>query len=164
MGATSSDTVEITAKAPVEPSPQAKSIASILTGLGYATSATSRNVINVADNIDGNKFNIVVLVSEDGSEVSINCQVGNLNQIPDDQIAVQRDFFFTLVNMNDVISPFATSIVTPEDDASVSDGAHVTLVNRFNIDSDLSDDLAYQMNSLRKAVITYNSQVSHIFA
>lgn len=165
MGQDSSEVVVKTANAPVEPSPQAKSVATVLATLGYAVSSSGRNVISVADNIDGNKQSIVVLVSEDGKEISINCHVGNLSDIPDDQVSVQRDFFFVCVNMNDVISPFATSLITPEDDATVRENdARITLVNRFNIDSDLADDLAYQMTALRKAVITYNKQTATIFA
>jgi len=164
MGGAGSDEVIVTAKEPVKPSPQAEAIAQMLSTLGYAVSSTGRNTINVADKVDNKVVNTVLLVSEDGTDVFISCHVGNLNDIPDDQVLVQRDFLFTLVNMNDVISPFATSLITPQDDKTVGDNVNIVLVNRFNIGihSHVQDDLAYQMNSLRKAIMTYNQQVAII--
>lgn len=163
MGQVSDSVVIQTAAAPVEPSVQAKAVASLLTNQGYAVSTSDKNVLSVADNIDGNAMSIVVLISESGDEVSFICHVGNLNDIPEDQIAAQRDFCFVLCNMNDVIAPFATSFITSDDDATVANGnVNVVLISRSNLNhsnaTETEQMLRYQMSELRKAVVYYNQQ------
>ena len=164
MGQVSSDSVVVqTAAAPVEPSAQAKAVAGFLASQGYAVSTSGRNVLSVADNIDGNALSIVVLISENGDEISFTCHVGNLNDIPEDQVAAQRDFCFVLCNMNDVIAPFATSFITSEDDGSVGDGnVNVVLISRSHLNfsnaAETEQMLRYQMGALRKAVVYYNQQ------
>lgn len=163
MGQVSDSVVVQTAAAPVEPSAQAKAVASLLTNQGYAVSTSGRNVLSVADNIDGNALSIVVLISESGDEISFTCHVGNLNDIPEDQVAAQRDFCFVLCNMNDVIAPFATSFITSEDDATIANGnVNVVLISRSNLNhsnvGETEQMLRYQMGALRKAVVYYNQQ------
>lgn len=164
MGQVSSDSVVVeTAETPVLPSEQSIAVSGILSAQGYAVSTSGRNVLSVADNIDGDTRNIVVLISEDGNEISFTCHVGNLNDIPEDQVAAQRDFCFMLCNMNDVIAPFATSFITSDDDENVANGnANIVLISRSHLNhanvADTEQMLRYQMDALRKAVVYYNQQ------
>ncbi len=161
MGVVNSSSVVVdTAAETAQPSPVAKTIMASLIGLGYAVSVNSRNVLNIADLIDGQKYNIVAIVDEEKNQISINCHVASLGDFSEED-SFLRNYFFALVNMNDVIAPFATSIITSEDDSSV-ENPKITLVNCWNLLSEETNasNLKYQMDSLRKAVVYYRSQIA----
>ena len=175
MGQVSSDVVlNVAVVAPVA-SFQTSPVLTALLALGYSPSLTNRNIVRISDTIEGKEYPIVFDISEELQTLSITCQVGDLNNVGDN-IEKQRDFLFACVNMNDRTIPFATSIITTEDDSSIDEeSVPVVLVGCFPLVS--KEELFYHTNGadgmsarknaissyldlLRKSVMFYNNQTS----
>ncbi len=138
----------------------AAKIAAMLVALGYSAVSNVAGGVDIAERIDGEAYKAVIVIAGDG-ELTITCQVDTLARAGESAES-QRDYLFNALDINDSIAPFATSILTPNDDVSIraSDAPPVIVVSRFNVlGTDVHECLRWQMAELRRAVVYFNQHV-----
>lgn len=150
----------------------AEEIAASLSELGYAVSTQGDSIVNIAERIGEENYKIALILDQNGKHLVMSCQVDTLARAGE-TADEQRDYLFNALDINDTISPFSTSLITPKDDQQLKsdDAPLVMLVRRINLevgdDYILSGDLIThrlreEMQELRRAVLYFNQHVRDV--
>ena len=121
----------------------------ILEGLEDAGYVAKQEEDAILVRLDGG---IPAVLTVDDDELHITCQLATLGELREEN---SLEFAFAALDVNSRISPFAISLITERDDASLTDASEyvVTLVDTIPLGDFEQSELMSAMQSLLTALI-----------